>query len=110
MEPGDKHIMILPLFHVGGYSHFWAFFYVGGSNVIMPERSFGPASTLQAIQDEKSTDLLIVPTHLFTMLALPNLSQSDLRSLKRLWYAASPMPTELLRRGMERFGPSLMQG
>jgi long-chain acyl-CoA synthetase len=110
VETGDKHIMILPLFHVGGYSHFWAFFYVGGSNVIIPQRSFDPASTLQAVQDEKATDLHIVPTHLVTMLALPNISQYDLRSLKRIWYAASPMPTELLRRGMERFGPIFMQG
>jgi len=47
-EPGDKHIMILPLFHIGGYSHFWAFFYMGGSNVLMPQRSFDPASTLQS--------------------------------------------------------------
>ena len=110
VEPGDKHIMILPLFHIGGYSHFWAFFYVGGSNVIMPQRSFDPAATLQAIQDEKATDIHIVPTHLVTMLALPNISQYDLRSLKRIWYAASPMPTELLRRGMERFGAIFMQG
>jgi len=44
------------------------------------------------------------------MLALPNINQYDLRSLKRIWYAASPMPTELLRRGMERFGPIFMQG
>ncbi len=109
-EPGDKHIMILPLFHIGGYSHFWAFFYIGGSNVIMTQRSFDPTSTLQAIQDERATDLHIVPTHLVTMLNLPNISQYDLRSLKRIWYAASPMPTELLRRGMERFGPIFMQG
>ena len=109
-EPGDKHIMILPLFHIGGYSHFWAFFYMGGSNVLMPQRSFDPASTLQAIQDEKATDLHIVPTHLVTMLAFPNIDQYDLGSLKRIWYAASPMPTELLRRGMERFGPIFMQG
>jgi long-chain acyl-CoA synthetase len=110
VERGDKHIMILPLFHIGGYSHFWAFFYVGGSNVIMSQRSFDPASTLQAVQDEKATDLHIVPTHLVTMLALPDIRQYDLTSLKRIWYAASPMPTELLRRGMERFGPIFMQG
>jgi long-chain acyl-CoA synthetase len=110
VETGDKHIMILPLFHGGGYSHFWVFFYVGGSNVIMPQRSFDAASTLQAIQDEKATDIHIVPTNLVTMLALPNISQYDLTSLKRIWYAASPMPTELLRRGMERFNPIFMQG
>jgi acyl-CoA synthetase (AMP-forming)/AMP-acid ligase II len=109
-EPGDKHIMILPLFHIGGYSHFWAFFYVGGSNVIMLQRSFDPASTLQAIQDEGATDIHIVPTHLVTMLTLPNIEKYNLGSLKRIWYAASPMPAELLRRGMERFGAIFMQG
>jgi acyl-CoA synthetase (AMP-forming)/AMP-acid ligase II len=109
-EPGDKHIMILPLFHIGGYSHFWAFFYVGGSNVIMPQRSFDPASTLQAIEVEGATDIHIVPTHLVTMLTLPNIEKYNLGSLKRIWYAASPMPAELLRRGIERFGPIFMQG
>jgi acyl-CoA synthetase (AMP-forming)/AMP-acid ligase II len=102
--------MILPLFHIGGYSHFWAFFYVGGSNVIMPQRSFDPVATLQSIQEEKATDLHIVPTHLVTMLALPDVERYDLSSLKRIWYAASPMPAELLRRGMEKFGPIFLQG
>jgi acyl-CoA synthetase (AMP-forming)/AMP-acid ligase II len=102
--------MILPLFHIGGYSHFWTFFYVGGSNVMMPQRSFDPVATLQSIQEEKATDLHIVPTHLVSMLTVPDVEKYDLGSLKRIWYAASPMPTELLRRGMERFGPIFMQG
>jgi acyl-CoA synthetase (AMP-forming)/AMP-acid ligase II len=110
IEAGDKHIMILPLFHIGGYSHFWGFFYVGGSNVIMQQRSFDPAATLKTIQDEKATDIHIVPTQLVPMLGLPDVKQYDLSSLKRIWYAASPMPVELLRRGMEKFGSIFMQG
>ena len=110
LEAGDKHIMILPLFHIGGYSHFWAFFYAGGCNVIMQQRSFDPEATLRSIEEERATDIHIVPTHLVTMLALPNVEQYDLSSLKRIWYAASPMPAELLRRGMEKFGPIFMQG
>jgi acyl-CoA synthetase (AMP-forming)/AMP-acid ligase II len=110
LEVADKHVTILPLFHIGGYSHFWAFFYAGGSNIIMQQRSFDPAATFQCIEEEKATDLHIVPTHLVTMLALPNIEKYDLTSLKRIWYAASPMPTELLRRGMEKFGPIFMQG
>jgi long-chain acyl-CoA synthetase len=110
IEAGDKHIMVLPLFHIGGYSHFWAFFYVAGCNVIMQQRSFDPKATLQTIQDERATDIHIVPTQLVTMLALPNVDQYDLGSLKRIWYAASPMPTELLKRGMKRFGFIFMQG
>ena len=110
VETGNRHIMILPLFHIGGYSHFWAFFYVGASNVIMQQGSFDPEATLQVIQEERATDLHIVPTHLVTMLAIPNVEKYDLSSLKCIWYAASPMPTELLRRGMEKFGTIFMQG
>jgi acyl-CoA synthetase (AMP-forming)/AMP-acid ligase II len=75
----------------------------------MPQRSFDPAATLQAIQDEKATDIHIVPTHLASFLGLPDVDQYDLSSLKRMFYAASPMPLELLKRGMERWGPIFMQ-
>jgi len=109
LEHGDRHIQIMPLFHVGGTKNFWGYFFVGGSNVIMPQRSFDPAATLQAIQDEKATDIHIVPTHLAAFLDLPNVDKYDLSSLKRMFYAASPMPLELLKRGMERWGPIFMQ-
>ena len=110
IEAGDIHVMIMPLFHIGGWSHFWAFFYVGASNVIMTQRSYDAATTLQTIQDERATDVHIVPTHLVSMLALPNIEAYDLACLKRMWYAASPMPLELLRKGIARFGPVFAQG
>jgi len=76
----------------------------------MPQRSFDPAATLQAVQDERATDIDIVATHLVAMLALPDLKKYDLSSLKRMWYAASPMPVEVLRKGMETWGPIFAQG
>jgi acyl-CoA synthetase (AMP-forming)/AMP-acid ligase II len=109
LDPTDKHVMIVPLFHVAGGSFLWAFFYAAASNLIMPQRSFDPAATLQAIQDEKATAIHIVPTHLVAMFSLPGFESYDLSSLKRMWYAGSPMPTELLRKGMEIFGPIFMQ-
>jgi long-chain acyl-CoA synthetase len=109
LEHGDRHIQIMPLFHVGGGKNFWGYFFAGGSNVILPQRSFDPAATLQAIQDEKATDIHIVPTHLAAFLALPNVDQYDLSSLKRMFYAASPMPLELLKKGMEKWGPIFVQ-
>ncbi len=110
LKPANKHVMILPLFHIGGWSHFWAFFLVGASNVIMPKGSFDPQATLQAIQDEKATDIHIVPTHLVGILATPDIGRYDLSRLERMWYAASPMPTELLRRGIAAFGEVFAQG
>ncbi len=106
----DRHVMILPLFHIGGWSHFWAFFMIGACNVIMANRSFDPSATLLTIQNEKATDLHIVPTHLVAILSLPDIDQYDLSSLKQIWYAASPMPLELLKKGMARFGPIFGQG
>ncbi|MEW6667109.1 MAG: long-chain-fatty-acid--CoA ligase [Thermodesulfobacteriota bacterium] len=109
LESDDKQIQLMPMFHIGGTKISWAYFFVGATNVIMPQISFDPAATLQAIQDEKATDIHIVATHLAAFLALPNVDQYDLCSLKRMMYAASPMPVELLRRGMEKWGPIFIQ-
>ncbi len=72
LEQGDSHIQIMPMFHVGGTKNFWGYFFVGGSNVIMPQISFDPRAALQAVQDEKATDIHIVATHLAAFLALPD--------------------------------------
>ncbi len=109
LEQGDKQIQIMPLFHIGGTKNLWGYFFVGASNVIMPQKSFSAETTLATIQDERATDIHIVPTHLASFLALPNVDDFDLTSLKRMFYAASPMPLELLKQGMEKWGPIFMQ-
>jgi long-chain acyl-CoA synthetase len=110
VEFGDRHLVVLPMFHIGGDSHIWPFFLMGGCNVIMPRPSFDPAGALQAIAEEQITDVHIVPTQLISLLNLPDIEQYDLHRLKRIWYAASPMPTEVLKRGLSVFGPIFMQG
>jgi long-chain acyl-CoA synthetase len=110
VKPGDRHIMVLPFFHIGGENHVWPFFLVGGCNLIMPQRSFDPDAVLQAIQDERVTDMQIVPTQLNSILFRQDLKEYDLSSLNRIYYASSPMPVGLLRKGLEVFGPIFSQG
>lgn len=110
LEFGDRHLVVIPMFHVGGDSHVWPFFLMGGCNVIMPRPTFDPAEMLQTIEQERITDVHIVPTQLVSLLSVPNFEQYDLKSLKRIWYAASPMPTELLKQGLSVFGPIFLQG
>jgi long-chain acyl-CoA synthetase len=110
VEFGDRHLVVLPMFHIGGDSHIWPFFLMGGCNVIMPRPSFDPVEALQMIAEEQITDVHIVPTQLISLLNLPDIEQYDLHCLKRIWYAASPMPTEVLKRGLSVFGPIFMQG
>lgn len=109
LEKEDKQVQVMPLFHVGGAKTFWSYFFLGGSNVILPQRSFDPAATLQAIQDERATDVHIVPTHLAGFLSVPQIDLYNLSSLKRMFYAASPMPFELLKKGIEKWGPIFIQ-
>ena len=109
LEEGDRHIQIMPMFHVGGTKNFWGYFFVGATNVLMPQISFDPRATLRAIQEEKATDVQVVATHLAAFLALPDVDTYDLSSLKRVFYASSPMPFELLRRSMEKWGSIFLQ-
>lgn len=109
IEPGNRELMAIPLFHVAGASYLFAFFYGGGLNIIYPKRSFDPEATLRMIQEEKVTDIHIVPTNLVSMLSLPDIKDYDLSSLNRIWYAGSPMPVEVLKKGMDMLGPIFIQ-
>ena len=109
VEFGDRHLVVLPMFHIGGDSHIWPFFLKGGCNVIMPV-PFDLADALRAIQEERITDIHIVPTQLVALLNLPDIDKYDHQFLKRIWYAASPMPTEILKQGLSVFGPKFIQG
>lgn len=110
LEPGDRHLVVLPMFHIGGDSHIWPFFLTGGCNVLLPRPSFDPVEALLTIARERITDLHIVPTQLISLLNIPDLEKYELPTLKRIWYAASPMPVEVLKKGLSAFGPIFYQG
>jgi len=98
----DKCIALMPLFHSGGIALNSYFFHQGATNVNI--KSFDPKALLVVIEKEKITNLALVPTHLSAMLDLPDLESYDVSSIRRIYYAASPMPKELLVRGIEKFG------
>lgn len=108
LRQGETHVQITPLFHIAGNAFFRAFLCTGGCNVLM--KFFDPHSALRAIQDERATHMMFVPTQLVAILNLPDLGQYDLSSMKMMWYGGSPMPPEILRRGIAAFGPIFGQG
>ncbi len=108
IQPEDKHIQVSPMFHIAGDTMVRSILYMGGCNIIL--KTFDPAATLQLIQTHKATHISIVPTHLVAMLALPDVKKYDISSLKFIWYGGSPMPVEVLKKGLETFGPIFGQG
>jgi long-chain acyl-CoA synthetase len=107
IDPLDVNLNVMPLFHIAGHNMRLAHSLVGCAQVI--KESFDPLETLRTIEEERVTFLQVVPAMVARLLDMPGVDGFDLRSLKTILYASSPMPVELLRRGLQVFGPVFMQ-
>lgn len=79
-----------------------------GSPTII-HRNFNPFEMLETIQDERITDVHLVPVMINYMVNCPDFDKYDLSSLKRITYGASPMPPELMRKAIAKLGPIFVQ-
>jgi long-chain acyl-CoA synthetase len=103
----DATCMCLPLFHIA----FWPAFgllLMGGKVVVVRPRTV--AAILKAIQDERCTHVNAVPTLYGWLLDAPDAKQFDVSSLRAMSYGGSPMPEQVIRRCIARFGSVFCQG
>lgn len=75
-----------------------------GATMVIPGPAFDPVATLTAVADEKCTSLYGVPTMFIAELALENIGEFDLSSLRTGIMAGSPCPTEVMKQVIERMG------
>lgn len=78
-----------------------------GTCVVM--EAFSPAGFLEAVQQEKVTASLFVPTMLYALLDHPELANYDTSSLRDILYGAAPIAPERLRQAIDHFGPIFSQ-
>ena len=97
----DTTCMLLPIFHASIWSALCCLM-VGGKVVIT--RRAEMEAILRAIQDEKCTHVNAVPTIYNWLLDYPDLDSFDLSSLRLITYAGSPMPVEILKKCIQKFG------
>lgn len=90
-----------PMFHAADFGMSMAQCLRGGSHVFIA--SFSPAAALAAIQTERVTHTLLVPTMVQMVADAPNLDQYDTSSLRTIVYGASPMTEKVLDRAMQAF-------
>jgi len=88
-----------PMFHAADGLSNYALTWVGGRHVTYP--SFDPEGWLATVATEQVTHTVLVPTMINMVLNHPRIGDYDLSSLQALGYGGSPMPLELLRRGLE---------
>ncbi|HEY5501790.1 MAG TPA: long-chain-fatty-acid--CoA ligase [Candidatus Anoxymicrobiaceae bacterium] len=106
-EPGDATLQVLPIFHTAWWPilvHHCA----GGKGVIIKRFDFD--DILGLVQKEGVTHINMVPILFSWILDFPGLDSYDVSSIKYLSYAGAPMPADLMRRCIDKFGPIFQQG
>jgi acyl-CoA synthetase (AMP-forming)/AMP-acid ligase II len=106
LSQADSTCYVLPIFHVS----FWPILGIltAGGKVCI-NRHPNLDKILQLIQDEKCTHLNLVPTIYGWLVDYPNTDKYDLSSLRILTYAGSPMPVEVLKKCIRKFGNKFKQ-
>jgi len=89
-----------PMFHLADVWSNYVVSALGGENVYLP--SFNPEAFLRLAETCCVTDTVIVPTMMNMVLNHPKFEQSNLSSLRRILYGASPMPGPLIELAMRK--------
>jgi acyl-CoA synthetase (AMP-forming)/AMP-acid ligase II len=95
----EKNLLTVPLYHVAGIQAMLAAIYGGRTLVMM--RQFEVKEWLEAIQKEKATRAMLVPTMLKRVIDDPEFNRYNLSSLKVVTYGAAPMPFEVINRAIK---------
>jgi len=94
----DRFCVPLPLYHCAGCVCGSLCALLRGGALILPAAQFDPLATLEAIHEERATNLGGVPTMLIAMLEHPQFARFDLSSLRAAFSGGSPVPIELMKR------------
>ncbi len=103
----DIYLHAGPMFHLADVASIFAMTMVGGCHVFIP--LFNPVALLETVQREHVTATLLVPTMINALLNHPAVDNYDISSLRRITYGGSPMPLELLKKGLQKWGPLFVQ-
>jgi fatty-acyl-CoA synthase len=104
---GETCYVAAPVFHGTGLGQ--AVLSLALGNRLVLRRKFVPEEALRAVQDYLCDVLVVVPTMLQRILALPEdvLDKYDTSSLRIVFASGSAMAPDLVTRAMDRFGPVL---
>jgi acyl-CoA synthetase (AMP-forming)/AMP-acid ligase II len=99
--PEDVSLLDIPAFHIAGV--WWAMTSLdeGARLVILPQ--FVAKRVLESIEQERVTQVFMVPAMLQMLLSEHSCARTDFSSLKTIVYGGSPIPASLLQRSLETF-------
>lgn len=106
-EIGETGLLVMPCFHVGGTSFGLGIIYNGAHSVVLPD--YDQDEVIDLIERYSVSKAFMVPAALQSLMNNPKLETADFSSLKHIYYGASPIPLDLMRAAMDRFGCGFVQ-
>jgi len=101
--PEDITLLVMPLYHNGGFWPVMTHFYRGATVILSSH--FDATEVLTTIETERATLLNLVPTMLMRIISHPKLSDTDLDSLRLIMYAGAPIAVVHIKTAMKALGP-----
>jgi len=93
---GAIYLHAAPLFHIADFPAIFAAPSFGASQFTLPK--FNPRSFCEAVERERVSHTVLVPTMINLLTQFPEVKKYDLSSLEVLAYGGSPMAPDLIRR------------
>jgi fatty-acyl-CoA synthase len=97
--------LAVPMFHALGFAGMALGLALGSTLVV--RRHFDPEATLDSLEENEATALIVVPVMLQRMLELPDneVAARDTSHLKVIFVSGSALSVDLVKRSMKAFGP-----
>jgi fatty-acyl-CoA synthase len=97
--------LAVPMFHALGFASMALGLALGSTLVV--RRHFDPETTLDSLQDNQATALVVVPVMLQRILELGEeaIGKRDLAKLRVIFVSGSALSTDLVKRSLQAFGP-----
>ena len=102
---GERTLGVMPLYHTMGVRSLLAMSLIGGRFVCLPR--FDVAGALHLIENEKITNLYLVPTLYHDLVHHEAFADTDVSSVRKLGFAGAPMTDALLTTLDKAFRPEL---
>lgn len=101
-KSSDRHLLIVPLFHVTGLNTIMPTALFQGSAMVV-SASIDPEEVVETIARYKCTTFVGVPTTFYLLANLKNLDLSKLASVRMICYSGAPMSPLTIQRLREMF-------
>lgn len=108
VSPGDRGLVVLPMFHAGVIPAAFSVVCHGGSLFVLD--AFDPEHVVRVLERERISVATLVPAMLQACLAtVDDVADRRYEPLRSIHYGASPIAEDTLRRAIEAFGCAFVQ-